>query len=264
MLRACARLHLAACKNPAVSRLACLAVGTTCFLLAVLPMVYFAGFLANLGVPKGVDSGPGAQAGAALAVDLALVLSFGVVHSLLARRAGKAWMSRLVPQALTRAVYSGVAGAQILALVVFWRPLPGVVWSLASPLARGLVWLLFALAWGVVLWALWAVDATRLFGLRPAWAAARGRLDAPPEVTVRGPYRHLRHPLYGATIVALFAAPEMSHGRLLLATLLTAYILVGVRLEERDLARELGESYLAYRRAVPGFLPWPRRRGAAG
>lgn len=252
------RLHVA-CQNPAVPRVACFVAGAAALLLAVLPMAYLVGFLANFAVPKGIDSGAPGAAGVALAADLALLLSFAVVHSLLARRGVQRRLAAVVSEPLVRSVFSIVAGLQMIALLALWRPLPEPVWSLASPLARAVVWGIFASAWGLVLWALWAVEPTRLFGLRDAWAAALGRRDPPAELAHRGPYRYLRHPLYAATVVAFFAAPDLSRGRLLLAVVLSAYIVVGLRFEERDLARRLGERYLAYRRAVPAFLPRLRR-----
>jgi protein-S-isoprenylcysteine O-methyltransferase Ste14 len=234
--------------------------GLLAHLLAVLPMVYFVGFLANLAVPKSVDSGAVGAPARALAVDLALLLAFAAVHSALARPAAKRLVTRWIPAALERSHYSAVAGAQIVALMALWQPLPVAVWSVGPAPARVAIWALYALGWAIVLWALWAIDERRLFGLRRAWAAAADRDDAVPALVPRGPYRFVRHPLYSATILSLFAAPDMSQGRLLLAVVLGAYTLVGARFEESALEREHGAAFRAYRAAVPAYLPSPRRR----
>lgn len=229
--------------------------GVAGYLLAVAPMVYFVAFTANLPVPKSVDSGAAGPAPTALAVDLALLLAFAAVHSALARPAAKARLARWVPAELERSLYSAIAGAQIVALMALWRPLPVAVWSVPGELPRAALWGLFACGWAIVLCALRAVDAAQLFGLRQALAAAReARYEAPPFVA-RGPYRYVRHPLYGATVLSLFAAPDMSQGRLLLAVTLTLYIVLGSRFEERDLERAHGDAFRAYRAAVPGFMP---------
>jgi methanethiol S-methyltransferase len=236
-----------------------LLLGIAGHLLAVLPMVWFVGFLGDFAVPKTVDSGPAGPVSAALAVDLALLLAFALVHSLLARPAAKLRMQAWVPEPLTRSVYALIAGLQLVALMALWRPLPAPVWSVPHAALRIALWSLFALGWAIVLWALRSVDDGHLFGLRQALAGARGVAYEPPPFVARGPYRFVRHPLYGATILALFAAPDMSQGRLLLALVLTAYIAIGVRLEERDLEREHGAAFRAYLEGVPGFVPRRRR-----
>ena len=62
-------------------------------------------------------------------------------------------------------------------------------------------------------------------------------------------------PTIAGTLLTLWATPTMTAGHLLLAGVFSAYVLVGVRLEERDLLRAHGESFRSYRDDVPGFLP---------
>jgi hypothetical protein len=75
-------------------------------------------------------------------------------------------------------------------------------------------------------------------------------------------YKIVRHPLYLGLIIAFWVAPTMTFGRLFFAAVLTAYIVVGLLLEERDLVAEFGATYQQYRRAVPMLLPriFSRRR----
>lgn len=238
-----------------------LSIGLAGYLLAIGSMVYFGGFLGGIVVPKTIDSGPAGPAGVALAVDLALLLSFALIHSLLARESVKRWLAQRSPPALERSLYSAIAGLQIVALCALWRPLPDLVWRIAAPAGRAALWMLFALGWVIVLAALRAVRDVHLFGLAEAWASARGVDYRPRPLEASGIYRHVRHPLYSGTLLALWAAPSLSRGHLLLAAVFTLYLFIGYRLEERDLARRHGAPYLAYRARVPAFLP---RLGAAG
>jgi protein-S-isoprenylcysteine O-methyltransferase Ste14 len=52
----------------------------------------------------------------------------------------------------------------------------------------------------------------------------------------------------------------MSAGHLLFATVMSGYILVALRFEERDLVEHIGEPYQRYRQQVPALLPQPGRR----
>ena len=61
-------------------------------------------------------------------------------------------------------------------------------------------------------------------------------------------------------LVLLWACPDVTADRLLLNGLFTGWIVVGSRLEERDLVREFGDAYRDYQRKVPMLLPWPGRR----
>jgi len=230
-------------------------VGVGAFALAIGSMAAFVAFLAGVGWPRGIDEG---DTGAlAPWIDLALVAGFGLVHSGLARKPVRKLVGRRVGEPYERAVYSVVAGLQIVVLVAFWSPLPQPVWQVHGAAARGALWTLFAAGWGIVLWALASVDGSQLFGLRRAWSGDAVAEPVERPLVARGPYRWVRHPLYTATLLALFAAPTMSRGRLLLALGLTAYIAIGVRFEERDLVQAYGDAYRAYRDRVPGFLPRP-------
>ena len=238
-------------------RLHFLAFGLVGYLAALLPMVYLVGFLANVGVSKSVDSGPAGPTGTALAVDLTLLLAFALLHSLLARPAAKARLAAHFPAELERSLYSLVAGAQIALLCWLWQPLPVPVWSVPAEWAalRLLLWTIQGTGWGIVVLALLTIGSAHLFGLRQAWAGARQVPHEPPPIESRGIYRRIRHPIYAGTLVGFWATPEMSQGRLLLVGVLTIYLFIGLRFEERELERAFGETYLAHRRAVPGLLP---------
>jgi protein-S-isoprenylcysteine O-methyltransferase Ste14 len=243
-----------ACHDRGVLRRIAPALGVAGLLAAVLPMAGFALFLAGFGLPRTVDSGAGSSPARAMAVDLGLLLFFAAAHSGLARPRVKTVLTRWVPAELERTLYSLVAGTQITLLLILWQPIPELVWSAGAPVARALLQAGQATGWLLVLASLATIGPGHLFGRRQAASFAAGRRYEPPPITVRGPYHWLRHPLYTGTAVALFSAPDMSRGRLLLATVLSVYMLLGMQLEERELARRYGDRLLAYRQSVPGLL----------
>lgn len=236
-------------------------VGVLGFVFGVGAMGAFVVWQAALSRLEGsTPSRPGALA---IGVDLALVASFALVHSLLAREGlRRRLLSRLHP-ALERSVYTWIAALQIVALIVLWRPLPGIVWEVGDATSRALLWTIHALGWLVAVAGFHAAGAAHLFGLAQARASAAGRPYVEPPLVTSGLYAWIRHPLYAGTLVALWSVPTMSNGRLLLAATLTAYIALGARLEERDLARRHGDGYRSYRERVPGYVPIGSREGSS-
>ena|SRR5437773_2124765 len=101
-----------------------------------------------------------------------------------------------------------------------------------------------------------------LFGLRQVWLFAIGRPYTALRFGTPGPYRLVRHPLYVGWFFAFWMTPTMTLSHLLFAIATTAYILVAIQFEERDLVREHGRAYDDYRRRVP--MLWPFRRRSAG
>jgi len=228
--------------------------GAAGLVAAGVPMVAFALFLAGGVLPGAIDGRPAGSRPAALSVDLALLVSFALVHSALARPRAKAIVTRLVPEPLERSVYSILAGAQVALLVALWRPLPEAVWNAGAPLS-GVLWALQAGGWLITLAALREVGFGDLFGWAQARAWARGESYVPRGIATGGPYRFVRHPIYSGTILAMLAAPRMSEGHLLLAAVLSAYLLIGLRFEEVELAHRQGAGWGAYRDRVPALLP---------
>jgi methanethiol S-methyltransferase len=219
--------------------------------------LYLIGFVAGWGVPKTVDDGASASVALAVAIDFGLVLFFGLAHSVMARARFKQIWTKLVPPSAERSTYVLVASAQIALLCWQWRPIQFELWHSAGGLRIAIQALQMG-GWGIALLSTYLIDHFELFGLKQAFGAAV------PAPALRTPllYRWVRHPLYFGMLVGLWSAPTMSAGHLLLASLLTGYILIGVRHEERDLVRVFGDTYRRYQAAVPMLLPIPRRASA--
>jgi protein-S-isoprenylcysteine O-methyltransferase Ste14 len=80
------------------------------------------------------------------------------------------------------------------------------------------------------------------------------------ELVVGGLYRYVRNPMYLAVLAAILGQ-ALALGQLVLvpyaAVVAAAFVAFVHWYEEPTLARQFGDRYQAYRRAVPGW--WPRR-----
>lgn len=243
--------------------MALLAFGVICYGAFLAAFAYLVAFVGDLGVPRSLGHGPEQARLPALAGNLALLLVFGLQHSLMARPGCKRMLTRLLPQALERSVYVLASCLALGLLFLGWRPLPAPVWQVAAAGPRLLLWALFALGWGVVLASSFQLSHAGLFGLSQVWRHFRGLPEEALAFRTPGLYRLVRHPLMLGFLLAFWATPRMDAGHLLFAGAMTGYILIGTRLEERELRRSLGAAYDAYRARVPMLLPWPRPRESA-
>jgi methanethiol S-methyltransferase len=234
--------------------------GVLCYLAFVAVFLYAVAFLADVVVPRTVDQGgPSTGSTTAAVVDALLLGVFAVQHSVMARPVFKGWWTRRVPAHVERSTYVLAASAALVLAFWQWRPIPTEVWDVSTPALRVLLWALFAGGWVWVLAMSYAIDHFELFGLRQVVGHLRGLADRRPAFALPLPHRLVRHPMMLGFFPALLATPTMTVGHLLFGGLGCAYVLVGVRLEERDLTRELPE-YAAYAAATPRFIPGSVRR----
>lgn len=208
------------------------------------------GFLTGL-----LDGGKSAPFGAALLINAGLIVLWGLPHSLMARRGFKRWWTQFVPQAMERSVYMLQAGLLMLLLIWQWRAMPGVIWQVEHPLGRGLIWALFGLGWIIAFIATVLINHFELTGLQQTWSYLRGKKAVSPDFRTPFLYKIVRHPMQLGALIAFWAAPTMTVGRLIFALGMTAYILVGLRFEERDLLRHFGDRYRAYQATTPMLIP---------
>jgi protein-S-isoprenylcysteine O-methyltransferase Ste14 len=243
-----------------MSRTLALAYGITSYLAFLGAFLYAVGFVGNMVVPKTIDSGPAGSLPSAFSIDTLLLLLFTVPHSVMARSAFKKWWTRFVPRPIERSTYVLVSSLTLGTLFWQWRPIPGVVWHIANPALRLVIHALFGAGWLLALASTFQIDHFDLFGLRQGYLHAASREYTPVDFKVVGLYRFVRHPLMLGFLIAFWAASTMTVGHLLFAGATTAYILVALQFEERDLVRFHPEHYGAYREQVGMLLPFRKAR----
>jgi protein-S-isoprenylcysteine O-methyltransferase Ste14 len=217
--------------------------------------LYLIGFLGGFIVPKTVDSGAAGHWATALVINALLIALFGLQHTVMARPTFKRMWTRIVPTPAERSTYVLMTSVALGLLYWLWQPMTAVVWHIESPQGQAVMWTLFALGWVTVLITTFLINHFDLFGLRQVWLHLRGKPYTRLGFVTPGPYKSIRHPLYVGWITGFWATPLMTAGHLLFALGMTAYILVAIFFEERNLAQFHGERYLEYRRRVPMFIP---------
>ena len=242
-----------------MSRVAYLLYGLLAYLLFFAAILYGIGFVGNLVVPKGIDGGVAVPLSTAIAINVSLLLLFAVQHNVMARPWFKDWWTQYVPRPIERSTYVAAASLILLLLYWQWRPMPEVVWHVDNAIGRGVLWTLYFAGWVIVFASSFVIDHFELFGLKQVWNHFSGREPTVAPFSERLIYRWVRHPLMLGFIVAFWSAPTMSQGRLLFAVVTTLWILIAIRIEERDLVEFLGEPYRRYRERTPMLLPRPRR-----
>lgn len=236
------------------ARLTILLYAIVSYAVFTASFLYALGFVGNYVVPKSIDVGSPTSLAEAVAVDLLLMSLFAIQHSVMARPAFKRWWVKFLPAACERATYVLLSSLILLLLFWQWRPIPAPVWQtsgIAAWLLIGVHWL----GWLIAFASTHMIDHFDLFGLRQAVAALRGTEISGQSFRTPLLYKIVRHPLMLGFLLAFWATPEMSAGHLLFAVANTAYILIALQFEERDLIAEFGATYQEYRRRVPMLVP---------
>ena len=223
-------------------------------------ILYAMGFIGNLWVPKSIDSPRDVTLGTALAVNLGLLALFAVQHSVMARPAFKRWWTRIVPASAERSTYVLFSSLALIALFWCWQPMGGVIWNITAPAGVNVIYGIYAIGWALLFYATFLLDHFDLFGLRQVWLQLVGKPIKPLAFKTPWLYRQVRHPIYVGWLMIIWPTPTMTVAHLVFAAMSTAYILVGIQLEERDLIAAHPE-YAEYKKRVPGLLPWFKRRG---
>jgi len=239
--------------------------GVAAYVLFLGAFLYLIAFSLNLG-PSPI-SGPGSLPPlAAGVIDVGLVTLFGLQHSIMARPGFKSWWTRVVPQHLERSTFVLISAALVTVIVTAWQPVQVQSWGeLWNVTGAGMIALyaVAGLGWLTVPLCSFLTDHYELFGLRQVADYVLGRTASKPEFKERALYKKVRHPMMLGFLVAFWAAPHMTVSHLLFAATMTAYILVGIHFEERDLARKHGQAYRDYQARVPKLLPIPPAEGTA-
>ncbi len=241
-------------------RIAFLVYGTVSYAIFFATFLYAIGFIGGFVVPTTLDGPARVPLAQGIAINAALLGLFAIQHSVMARRWFKGRWTRIVHPALERSTYVLLSSLALILVFWQWEPLGGVVWSVQDPVGRAVLQALFGFGFLLVLVATFLINHFDLFGLRQVWLFFRNRPYTRLNFGTPMLYRFVRHPLYVGWLFAFWATPTMTYAHLLFAVATTAYILIAIQFEERDLIHEHGADYEAYRRKVPMLIPFTRSK----
>jgi protein-S-isoprenylcysteine O-methyltransferase Ste14 len=240
-----------------MKRFLSLAYGALAYAIFLPTFVYTMCFIANIAVPKTIDSGPQSPLALGLAVNTLFLGLFAAQHSIMARQGFKRVWTQIIPKQLERPTFVLAATLILILLLWQWRPLPQVVWEL-SGVPAAILKVTYWLGWVLVLSSTFLINHFELFGVQQVWGYFRRKNYGATKFRTPILYRIVRHPLYLGFIISFWSAPKMSLGRLVFALATTGYIFLGIFLEERDLVAEHGEAYRSYRQRVPMIVPFSK------
>jgi protein-S-isoprenylcysteine O-methyltransferase Ste14 len=239
-----------------MGKLIALLYGLAAYLVFFLTFLYAIGFVEGLWVPKTIDTGTVVPMIEALIVNILLMSLFAVQHSVMARRQFKEWWTQYVPKSVERSTYVLFASLALVVLFWQWRPMPDVMWQIVDPSTAMAITGLSFVGWFLVLTSTFLINHFELFGVHQVVNNLAGRSMSEPRFKAPVLYKVVRHPIYLGFIIAFWAAPVMTVGHALFAAVTTAYIFVGIWLEERDLTELFGDEYRRYKERVSMLVPW--------
>ncbi|MGB7276826.1 MAG: methanethiol S-methyltransferase [Pseudolabrys sp.] len=230
--------------------------GIVAYLAFAVVIVYAIGFVTGLMVPKTIDSGPASPLVESIVINIVLLTIFALQHSVMARPQFKKWWTTIVPKSVERSTYVLLASLALALVFWQWRPLPGVVWEAKDPTIAASLLYLGLFGWVLVFISTFMINHFELFGLHQVANNLTGNSMPPMKFKTPMLYNVVRHPIYLGFIIFVWATPTMTAGHLLFAAVVTAYIFVGIALEEHDLIEVFGDEYRRYRRRVAMIVPF--------
>ena len=246
--------------NNRAARAIALVYSACCYVVFLITFLYLIGFVGSVAVPKNINDGPLLAWPLAVLINCALILLFGVQHTVMARKGFKRWLAAVIPTSFERSTYVLLSSLVLVLMVWLWQPMTLTVWEVETTWARGLLIGLFWLGWGIALLATFLIGHFELFGLKQPIDRWRRATPQAPEFRTPLFYKIVRHPLYLGFLIAFWATPHMTAGHLLFSMGMTVYIFIGASFEEKDLVALFGERYRRYQQEVGMILPWVKSR----
>lgn len=233
--------------------------GVVCYIFFLGTFLYAVGFVGNIVVPKSINTGEVTSTGSALFINAILLALFAIQHTIMARPGFKRSWTKIIPKSMERSTFVLITNIILCFMFWQWRPLPDIVWQVENATGAMILNILFWVGFGIVLISTFIIDHFELFGLRQVMNYMLKKETKPPKFVEKSLYKIIRHPLMLGFIIAFWATPTMTEGHLFFAIMTTAYILVGITFEERDLKTYFGEAYREYATRVPMLIPFMKR-----
>jgi len=232
-----------------------------CYAIGFSALLYWIASLGNLLEFASIDGAPRSGLGYALSVNIGLVVLFGLQHSIMARKSFKSWLTQYIPAYVERSTFILCSGLVLALMTWQWQPIGGVIWNIdaGSPLYIFLYGMYF-IGWGILFISTFLINHFDLFGLRQAYFHLTNRKYVAVKFKVVSFYKYVRHPLYFGLVVGMWSTPTMTVTHLLLAVLISGYLLIGISYEERDLKADFGDNYEAYKSKTPKLIPIPKAK----
>jgi methanethiol S-methyltransferase len=235
--------------------------GTISYLIGLCALLYWFGFMGNLSfLPKTIDSGLQGPLFGSLLINIALIALFGVQHAIMARKGFKKAITKIIPVAAERSTFVLMTGLVLSLILWQWRPIPITVWNVQNEIAQLIIYTLFWGGWALIVFSSFLINHFELFGLQQIWFNLTKKPI--PDISFKMPllYKVVRHPMMLGVLIGMWSIPHMTIGHLVFAVAMTTYTVIGVKMEERDLAANHGESYIRYKEQVPGLIPSLRKK----
>lgn len=221
-------------------------------------LVWFILFQGDFLLPATVNTGTSVPLLEGLAINVALLLLWGVQHSVMARPAFKAKLTSLLPESAERSTYVWTSGLCLILIALYWQCNAEVVWrfdALQLPLR-----VLSLAGWGLTVCATFQIDHFDLFGLKKPIEGLSGKVPGKKQFVTPFLYRYMRHPIQTGVLLGMWLQAYMTLGQLVLTIGMTLYVFIGLYFEEKDLVREFGKRYRTYMQQVPRLFPRPGKR----
>ncbi|HBE93743.1 MAG TPA: hypothetical protein DDW55_14985 [Gammaproteobacteria bacterium] len=240
-----------------MNKLIVLLYGIVTYALGSGALIYLIAFIFNLFVPLTIDAGEPGNLLIASTVNIGLITLFGLQHSIMARPAFKKWLTRFLPEAAERSTFLLATAIVIFTLCLLWQPMPEVVWEADNVIFHKTLLAVGLTGWALVFYSTFLINHFDLFGLRQVWLYFRGREYTHLPFKLNSLYKYVRHPIMTGVFIGIWFTPVMTVGHLLFAAGMSAYILIGVYHEEKDLIKTFGSRYLNYIKSTSRYIPVP-------
>ena len=242
-----------AMNDSVLKRAAVMGAGVFSYGVGVAALV--AWIAAMLGVLPFAGGPIGLTGVAAAAFNVALMIGFGLQHSIMARAWFKERWTQLIPAALERSIFVLATGLVLGPMVLLWQPISTTIWEVQNPMLSMALTGLALVGWTYLFLSTFAFSHFELFGLRQVYQYFRGEEVTPVPFKERWMYRFDRHPIMTGALIGMWITPRMQLDHLLFAGLGTVYIVIGVYFEERAMRRQWGSTYDDYRARVRSIVP---------